>query len=494
MYILECKHCKKTFESIKKKEYCSDLCYSLGRSNANCSVCRKLIYIKPNKLKKQTNTFCSNECKNSIIGRKLLEESIKASSLKKFGETNYFKTSEFQAKSKESHQKKYGSNFVSTNKYKLKASVTNILKYGCENPMQNPKIKSRALKSYKSRDGNYERLTRSLLKKHIEVLSTNDEFINESIYKYKCLKCNNNFESAYSNIQHVFCGSNICQTKSNAEHEIINFLKELGVPNIVSNYNFVFNNKRSQIDCYLPDLKIGIEYDGLYFHSEKFRDKNYHQEKQLLCKDAGIKLLQVYEDEWRDKTDIVKSIIKSAINNQYNIIYGRNTTIKVINDSQYRAFLDENHIQGYCSAKLLYGCFHKNILISVMSFSDRGAMYECIRYCVLPETRVIGAIKKFIAYHYEHVPYKDIYSYVNLRYFNGDGFIKSGFKLYSITKPGYFYTNKARRASRIQTQKHKLIKQGYDASLTEHEIMANLGYYKVYDSGNLKLIFSIAPF
>ncbi len=72
--------------------------------------------------------------------------------------------------------------------------------------------------------------------------------------------------------------------------------------------------KRFELDIYLPEYNLGIEYHGLYWHSTKFKDKSYHKEKYLFFKEKDIPLIQIFENEWVLKRDIVKSIIKSKLN------------------------------------------------------------------------------------------------------------------------------------------------------------------------------------
>jgi hypothetical protein len=67
---------------------------------------------------------------------------------------------------------------------------------------------------------------------------------------------------------------------------------------------------------------------------------------------------------------------------------------------------------------------------------------------------------------------------------------KLGFNYDSITKPNYFYVINGKRENRINYQKHKLVNKGYDESLTENQIMNNLGHYRIYNCGNEKYIFT----
>ena len=73
----------------------------------------------------------------------------------------------------------------------------------------------------------------------------------------------------------------------------------------------VYDNVRSvippyELDIFVPSKKLAIEYCGLYWHSEdNGKDRNYHYNKVKMCHDVGIKLITVFEDEYRDKRGLV---------------------------------------------------------------------------------------------------------------------------------------------------------------------------------------------
>ena len=64
----------------------------------------------------------------------------------------------------------------------------------------------------------------------------------------------------------------------------------------------------------MPKLHIAIEYNGLRWHSEEFnKDKNYHLNKLIKCNEKGIRLIQIFEDEWIEKQEIVLKKIKHIL-------------------------------------------------------------------------------------------------------------------------------------------------------------------------------------
>jgi hypothetical protein len=123
---------------------------------------------------------------------------------------------------------------------------------------------------------------------------------------------------------------------SSVEDEIIEWLKSLDVDNIEKGNKSILGVK--ELDIYLPDYKIAIEYNGLYWHSElKGRDRNYHLNKTLECDKQGIELIHIFEDEWIEKSDIIKSIIKGKLGLSSKI-YARKCELKELQSNKCKDF------------------------------------------------------------------------------------------------------------------------------------------------------------
>ena len=261
-----------------------------------------------------------------------------------------------------------------------------------------------------------------------------------------------------------------------------------------------FKIGRKEIDVYLPDLKIGFEFNGLRWHSELFLDKNYHINKTKLCLKNGIRLVHIFEDDYYDKFEIIKSIISNILNKSKKI-YARNTIIKKIkNNNEVKTFLNENHLQGFVNTNINYGLYQNDELISLMTFSKtrkvlnkngKEGEYELVRFCNKIGTSVIGGASKLFKRFLEDFKPKTIVSYCDISWANGNLYEKLGFKKFSLTKPNYFYVVNNKRENRIKYQKHKLVKQGYNENLTESQIMRELGHYRIYNCGNEKYIFNV---
>lgn len=307
------------------------------------------------------------------------------------------------------------------------------------------------------------------------------------LYRFKCNKCGDEFtDHFHSNIPH--CKKCMNYGFSIKEKEIASFLVS---KNIEISENNTTEISPKEIDIYVPSKKLGIEFNGLIWHSSKFgKNKFYHLDKTKLANSAGIALIHIFEDEWDNKKEIVKSILLTKFNKFETIYQARKTIIKKVSLNEEKDFLEKNHIQGYAISSVCYGAFYNNELISLMSFVksrfNKKYEWELLRFANKTNTTTIGGPSKlFKTFIREYNP-NNIISYCDLRYFTGTLYEKIGMSFSHISKPNYFYCKDRIRYSRISFQKHKLrnILPIYNSLLTEEENMKNNNYYKIWDCGN----------
>ncbi len=285
-----------------------------------------------------------------------------------------------------------------------------------------------------------------------------------------------------------------CKNKiSKPEAEIFEF---------ISSYVEAKQNDRKilkglELDILIPTLKIAFEFNGLYFHSDRVKEDTYHKAKSELCKDKGVKLYHIFEDEWLHKKDIVKSKILNILGRTENKVYARKCEIKMVSSKDSTKFLKENHLQGSVNSKIKIGLYYKDELVSLMTLgalrknlgrkSEEGS-YEMVRFCNKLNTSVIGAASKLQKYFESSYKPKQIISYADLRWSDGKLYHTLNYELSHTTKPNYFYVIGNKRENRFNYRKSILVDKGYDSNLTEKQIMRNLGNYRIYDVGSLCFI------
>ena len=247
-----------------------------------------------------------------------------------------------------------------------------------------------------------------------------------------------------------------------------------------------------EIDIFSREKKLGFEFNGLYWHSERAgKTENYHLNKTKICNDKGIRLIQIFEDEWHFKRNIIQSRIKNILGVTPYRIFARKCKIKKIERDFCEKFLEKYHLQGKDNSSVRLGLFYKNRLVAVMTFGkprfNKKFSWELIRYATLSNFNIVGGAGKLLNY-FKHNYSGSIITYADRRWSEGNLYKKLGFDFKGYTKPNYFYTKNLLRLSRYKCQKHKLknlLKENFDPNLSEHQNMNNNKFYKIWDCGNM---------
>lgn len=340
----------------------------------------------------------------------------------------------------------------------------------------------------------------------VKIINDYDECRDKNKYVFQCLCCGETY-TQYHNSYFV-CRKCNPRIRSQYEEEIIEFLNKY-FPNegIVRNFRKVFCGK-SEIDIYIPSKNVGIEFNGLYWHSEISggKDKYYHINKTKICEQENIRLIQIFEDDWVKNKNLIKKKILHILGMSYSSkkIYARQCQIKLIPKKEKSEFLQFNHIQGDDKSSIALGCYQNDKLVSVMTFgkmsivkgskkSDPGE-YELNRFCSDNDFICIGMFGKLLKYFIKNFHPTRIITYADLAWSSKTQNIYTSynFKYNGNTTPGYWYTNDYKhRIHRFQFTKQKLVKMGHDSKKTEWEIMKKLGYDRIWDCGHLKYELSL---
>lgn len=273
---------------------------------------------------------------------------------------------------------------------------------------------------------------------------------------------------------------------SRGEKELLEFVQSIYDGEILPNNKKIISPM--ELDVYIHEFKLGIEYHGLYWHS--FAEKNYHLSKYLLGKEKGVKVIQVFEDEWKQKIDIVKSIILNSLKFNTNKIFARK--LKVVEDLNVKEFVNKNHISGHTnyikSFSLVDGLGE---IISTLTLrkpftKGKSGTVEIARFCSLLNTSVPGGfsklLKRVVAWSKEQ-GFDTLLTYADLRFGEGDVYVQNGFDFDGSTEPNYFYTGGTYREGRF--------KYRAQAGMSEREFTEKCGVRKIYDCGSNRFIMKL---
>ena len=460
----------------KEKRGIKDNCWE----DRICPVCGKVFKVR----KKHEKITCSEECRKKYI--EIHKDEINEKKSQKMCEI--YKT----------RGKEYFENI------RKKTEETCLRKYGATNfskTEEGRKICSENMKKTRKKIDEYNKI--NVLIPKYEKICENDnielvEFRNRFDCLLRCKQCGNVFTSRTLGYLTEKTNSNLCRIchpityKNNMfESDFEKFLYEEKI-----NYKKNYRNGIGplEIDYYLPDYKIGFELDGIYWHCELFRDNDYHITKTDKCTENGIRLIHIFEDEWKNKKEICKSRILNVIGKTETRIFARKCVVKEVNKTETRKFLNENHIQGYSVCKYSFGLYYEDELVSIMTFGklrrnlgynkNIDGKYEMIRFCNKLYTNVIGGASKLMKYFINEIKPISIVSYADRRWSDGGMYKTLGFEFIKNTKPNYFYVINGERKNRFEFRKNILVeKYGCPIEMTEKEFCIQKKWYRIYDCG-----------
>jgi len=400
---------------------------------------------------------------------------------------------------------KYNSDYAISSD-EIRNKITDIFndKFGGNSPFSDKKIKNKALETYKKNHIDYIKI--SIKKFDCDYISHIDKGNSNIEYTLLCKRNNAEFTIGYSNLRNRIISNleispyfRIIHGISNEEIQLHTFINKNYNGEIIKNSKSLINPL--ELDIYLPELNLAFEFNGLYWHNELHKENNYHLNKTVECEKQGNQLIHVWEDDWIYKQDIVKSMMLNKLNQTPNKIFARKTEVKEIIDNKLiREFLDKNHIQGFVGSKVKLGLFFDNDLVSLMTFGKRRVAmgkkltnedeYELLRFCNKLNTNVIGGASKLFKYFIRNYNPEEITTYADRSHSNGKLYEVLGFEFINKTQPNYYYIIDGIRKHRFNFRKDKLIKEGFDPNKTEHQIMLDRKIFRIYDSGNLKFIYT----
>lgn len=438
-------------------------------------------------------------------------------SLLKFGTMYPTQSDEIKGKTQHTNVERYGVTYpIQSSEIYSKLVSTNNERYGVGNVSQIPYIKIQKRNTLLEKCGvdygfniSHHREVYKINVSVAKTLKFNTNNPTMTVIKHafirgisviKCLVCGSVFDKYISNSlnsQSILCPT--CHPDISVESSIRGLITNLGIQS---------HKTRSiippkELDIFIPDYNVAIEYNGLMFHSEGYTSSNifndtskdYHLNKTEEVEAKGIQLFHIFENEWLNLTtqNIWKSVIKHKLTKSDDIIYARKTIIKEVSSKEAVEFLNNNHLQGSCQSSIRLGLYYNDELVSLMTFGksrfNKNYEYELLRFCNILNTSVVGGASKLLKYFERNYNPKSLISYANRRWSTGDLYNSLGFEHIGVSKPNYFYfryNDVKTLYSRNKFQKHKLsnLLDVFDENLSEYENMKNNKFRRIFDSGN----------
>lgn len=491
---------------LSAKSNLTERCYCIYndiKEIPKCIECKKND-TKWDKSKRNYSPFCGIKCKGTSS---VIKNKVKQTNLIKYGVENVSSLNEVKNKKIEKSIEKYGVRHTLQSKEVRDKGIETIKKrYGTEHPLQNKDIINKIKKTLMIRYGVdnvsknkdiQEKKKNTNLKKYnriyysqthisediIKKLSSFDFLYEEHYIKQKSLLTIATELGVNDGTVARYLHSHGLETQHYMVSDIEKDLREY----ISSIYNGeIFYNTRTlippkEIDIYIPEYKLGIEFCGLFWHNENIITKNGHLDKMNLTNKKGIRMLFVYEDEWLFKNNIIKQKLSHILNKETKKIFARKCSIKIISKEEKKEFLNMTHIQGNGRGSVNLGLFYNNKLIACMTLiNHKNDIYELNRYAT--SCSVVGGFSKMLTFFKKNYSWKKIFTYADRRWSDGNLYIKCGLIQEHITKPSYDYVINQKRFHKSNFRKKYL----NSPSETEFETTNKRNLHRIWNCGYIR--------
>jgi very-short-patch-repair endonuclease len=302
---------------------------------------------------------------------------------------------------------------------------------------------------------------------------------------FKCIDCGTTSMESLQTAVTDRCV--VCNPFSSlAQREIFSYVHdELGFTDSILNDRVLI--KPYELDVVVPSKRFAIEYNGLYYHNARYRAADYHDKKTLLSKQNGYTLLHVFEDEWINKKDTVKSMIRHRLKMNQNLKGGaRACQIRELEPTIRKKFFNLNHLEGDVGAIRACGLFDVDgrlVAAASLRFPMHKNKYddhvELARFATLNNLNVAGALSRLTEWAKIttlNLERSKLLTYADGRIGQGTAYANCGWNYVGQTEPRFWWTDNFVRYNRFKVRA--------DKEETEKSKANRLGLTKIYGCRN----------
>lgn len=265
----------------------------------------------------------------------------------------------------------------------------------------------------------------------------------------------------------------------------------------VENLGFVIErdakipNNRKEMDIYIPSKNLAFEFNGLYWHSDKFSDMYDIYNKKMLGNKEGINIIHIWEDDFILRQELVENKIKKELGLYDKVIDVNECSVVDISGDFAEGFLYDNDLLSYSKAQINLGLLIDDELVSIMTFGKKRAFgemdWQIFRFADKCNYKIDGSFKRLLDAFESVMKPKRISAFCDLDWSNyrSNEFENNGFIFKRVVKPDYYYLIGGKREKQT-FRKSNLVKRGFDEELSEKQIMKNLGHKIIWNCGSLK--------
>jgi hypothetical protein len=275
----------------------------------------------------------------------------------------------------------------------------------------------------------------------------------------------------------------VSRTSTSAgEREVRDFVESLGFE---TKHGYIPGNNTFTYDVIVPEQRVVVEYNGVYWHSYPRTQRGMHYQKRRHAESCGHRMITLWEDHWKGRRARMESLLRRALTGGNRSIGARKTTVEKLQRFAASGFHESYHVQPFAVSRASehYALLFEGEVVAVASFEKAGVLH---RYTIKDGLSLPGGLRKLIAAFRKEHGVVEIVTYCDRDHFSGSVYRNSGFEHTGGTLQ-MSYVEGGVRVRREKYMKHKLKKVlGLDAvpaDLKEIDICAEHGVFAVWNSG-----------
>lgn len=511
---------------------------------ATCRFCGEPSRVRKGQFVKR-GSACHKECRfkeQSIAGSPFVDPNVREKAAKtnkkKYGTefasqnkeiakkiSSTRKTPESKAKSVATNLERYGvENVFQAEEIKERIKERNIQKYGTPSAMQNEEIKNKAQNTLKERYGVEnmawipgvqearqqtfnETIKEDILGNYVLINFLRSEAFWDELAKSNnlvelCERFNLPYQSVASTLSRDEFKERFQTTYSYPKHqkqnEISDIIRSWGLEVECSSRSVI---SPSELDIYIPSKKVAIELNGSYWHSEAILEpikaRNKHRDKLEKCRSKGIRLLNIFERTWDDRSEQILGFMKSVLGVNDRRIFARKCSLSETFES---AFVDKNHIQGFSGKTIkFFNLVIDGEVVGSMTAARHhrqgleGNPVVLNRLCFANSVSVVGGASKLFKAFCDWAKkdgYDRVISFSDNCWTEGGIYKELNFTLDREYPPDYFYWDRNRK-NYVSKQTQRKKTTNCPEGMTERDWAMQRGLYRIWDCGKKVWIYRL---
>lgn len=268
-------------------------------------------------------------------------------------------------------------------------------------------------------------------------------------------------------------------------------IKKINTDNILSCIIKYISSVSTTAIEFIDECSIIVKNINLIIQLNKLNNKynkNEIAEKTFEHRKNGLSIFHIYDDEWGQKQNIIKSMISYRMGIISNTISARKTEICLLSKEEGEIFFDTSHISGNTRANIYIGLKYNNCIVAAISFREPiqknkygEQTIEIARFANALNTTVNGGFQKLLKYSENYLKsqqFNNILTYADLRFGEGKVYEKAGFTYEGHTNCDYWYTDGIKRYNRFKFRANP------EKGLTEAQVAEAAGVHKIYGCGS----------